>query len=96
MSSSASYPQPNSERAAEIKESLEEIRARVANASTATSSNGSSPPTLVAVSKIKPASDIMAAYNVGQRDFGENYINELVEKANIVRGVLSTNILAID
>lgn len=36
---------------------------------------------LVAVSKIKPVSDIQALYNLGQRDFGENYVQELVEKA---------------
>jgi pyridoxal phosphate enzyme (YggS family) len=37
--------------------------------------------TLVAVSKIRPVSDIMELYNLGQRDFGENYVQELVEKA---------------
>lgn len=36
--------------------------------------------TLVAVSKIKPASDIKALYDEGQLDFGENYVQELVEK----------------
>ena len=36
--------------------------------------------TLVAVSKIKPASDITTMYELGQRDFGENYVQELVEK----------------
>ncbi len=36
--------------------------------------------TLVAVSKIKPASDIQEMYDLGQRDFGENYVQELVEK----------------
>lgn len=36
--------------------------------------------TLVAVSKIKPVSDIKTLYNLGQRDFGENYVQELVEK----------------
>ncbi|MES2371582.1 MAG: YggS family pyridoxal phosphate-dependent enzyme [Bacteroidota bacterium] len=35
---------------------------------------------LVAVSKIKPNSDIQALYDLGQRDFGENYVQELVEK----------------
>ena len=35
---------------------------------------------LVAVSKTKPISDIMEAYNAGQRIFGENKIQELVEK----------------
>jgi uncharacterized pyridoxal phosphate-containing UPF0001 family protein len=37
---------------------------------------------LVAVSKIKPASDILDLYNLGQLDFGENYVQELVDKYN--------------
>ena len=36
--------------------------------------------TLVAVSKTKPISDIMEAYNAGQRVFGENKIQEMVDK----------------
>jgi len=35
---------------------------------------------LVAVSKTKPVEDILALYDEGQRDFGENYVQELVEK----------------
>jgi hypothetical protein len=37
--------------------------------------------TLVAVSKRHPASSIRTAYEAGQRDFGENYVQELVAKA---------------
>jgi pyridoxal phosphate enzyme (YggS family) len=37
--------------------------------------------TLVAVSKTRPAEDIKDLYNIGHRDFGENYVQELVEKA---------------
>jgi pyridoxal phosphate enzyme (YggS family) len=36
--------------------------------------------TLVAVSKTKPNEDIMELYELGQRDFGENYVQELVAK----------------
>lgn len=36
--------------------------------------------TLVAVSKIKPVEAITALYNLGQKDFGENYVQELVDK----------------
>ena len=36
--------------------------------------------TLVAVSKTKPISDILEAYNAGHRVFGENKIQEMVEK----------------
>ena len=35
---------------------------------------------LVAVSKTKPISEIMEAYNAGQRVFGENKVQEMVEK----------------
>ncbi len=35
---------------------------------------------LVAVSKTKSQEDIMEAYNAGQRVFGENHVQELVEK----------------
>lgn len=36
--------------------------------------------TLVAVSKTKPVSDILQAYQAGQRHFGENKIQEMTEK----------------
>jgi PLP dependent protein len=35
---------------------------------------------LVAVSKTKPAEDVKELYDLGQRDFGENYVQELVDK----------------
>ncbi len=37
--------------------------------------------TLVAVSKTKPAGEIAELYELGHRDFGENYVQELVAKA---------------
>lgn len=40
--------------------------------------------TLVAVSKTKPVEDIKALYDLGQRDFGENYVQELTEKYEAV------------
>ncbi len=36
--------------------------------------------TLVAVSKLQPVSHIQALYDAGHRDFGENYVQELVDK----------------
>src|SRR5688572_11470993 len=36
--------------------------------------------TLVAVSKTKTAEEIMQLYELGHRDFGENYVQELAEK----------------
>lgn len=39
---------------------------------------------LIAVSKTKPVSDLEAAYNAGQRAFGENYVMEMVEKQQVL------------
>lgn len=61
-------------RAVELVANYEGILKRVAAAA-------SRPVTLVAVSKLKPASDIAALYAHGVRHFGENYVNELVTKA---------------
>ncbi|QTY27983.1 YggS family pyridoxal phosphate-dependent enzyme [Flavobacterium sp. CS20] len=36
--------------------------------------------TLVAVSKTKPNEDILEAYNIGHRDFGENKIQDMTDK----------------
>ena len=41
---------------------------------------GSHHATLVAVSKTKPVEEIKELYDLGQKDFGENYVQELVEK----------------
>jgi hypothetical protein len=38
------------------------------------------PVRLVAVSKMKPAEDLQEAYKAGQRHFGENYVQEVIEK----------------
>jgi pyridoxal phosphate enzyme (YggS family) len=35
---------------------------------------------LIAVSKTKPVDDLRALYDLGQKDFGENYVQELVDK----------------
>ncbi len=40
--------------------------------------------TLVAVSKTKPAQEIQELYDIGQRDFGENYVQELTEKVDLL------------
>ena len=40
--------------------------------------------TLVAVSKTKPVSDLMEAYKAGQRIFGENKIQEMVDKYDVL------------
>jgi hypothetical protein len=41
---------------------------------------------LVAVSKTKPVEDLQELYGLGQRDFGENYVQELVGKQPVLPG----------
>lgn len=43
-----------------------------------------SPVSLVAVSKTKPVSDIQTAYNAGQRIFGENRVQEILSKKDLL------------
>ena len=40
--------------------------------------------TLVAVSKTKPVTKLLEAYNAGQRDFGENKVQEMTDKASVL------------
>lgn len=40
--------------------------------------------TLIAVSKTKPVEAIQALYNLGHRDFGENYVQEMVSKQAVL------------
>ncbi|TDL25522.1 hypothetical protein BD410DRAFT_813305 [Rickenella mellea] len=70
------FPPADHQRAADLADSLTDIQKRVQ-----TACGGAKTPTLVAVSKLKPVSDILACYEAGQRDFGENYVQELVDKA---------------
>ncbi|MFL5320907.1 MAG: YggS family pyridoxal phosphate-dependent enzyme [Myxococcaceae bacterium] len=63
-----------------IAENLQTIRSRI---DAAAKRAGRSPNdiTLLAVSKLQPAQLIRDAYAAGQRDFGENYAQELRDKA---------------
>jgi pyridoxal phosphate enzyme (YggS family) len=64
----------------DIARGLENVRAKIAEACAA---SGRSPNSvkLVAVSKLHPSSAIQIAHGLGQRDFGENYPQELRDKA---------------
>ena len=42
--------------------------------------------TLIAVSKTKPVSDLQKAIDAGQRHFGENYLQEALEKIQALKG----------
>jgi pyridoxal phosphate enzyme (YggS family) len=63
-----------------IRAALEAVRERIASAALASARPAES-ITLIAVSKLQPAEAVREAYAAGQRDFGENYVQELVQKA---------------
>jgi hypothetical protein len=62
-----------------IEKNLNEIRAQIASAASSCERSADS-ILLLAVSKKKPASDIRLAFACGQRDFGENYLQEALQK----------------
>ncbi len=66
-----------------LGERLNQVRSRIATAAT----NAHRDPKairLVAVSKHQPATAMRVAYELGQRDFGENYVQEIERKAQEV------------
>ncbi len=63
---------------------LVEVQRRIARACEAAKRDPSE-VTLVAVSKRHSASMVRAAYEAGQRVFGENYVQELAQKADALR-----------
>jgi len=67
-----------------LPDRLCEVRERIERAC-ARSRRDTSSVTLIAVTKVFPASIIRAAYEAGLRDFGENYVQELESKAPEVR-----------
>jgi pyridoxal phosphate enzyme (YggS family) len=68
------------EEVTEVGERLAAVKERIARAAAA-SGREAGEVTLIAVSKKMPASAIRAAYAAGQRAFGENYAQELDDKA---------------
>ncbi len=77
-------PGPSKERETELQLSLKDVRQRILRSQPSSGNKNQPAPQLVAVSKYKPAEDIAGCYNAGQRDFGENYVQELAEKAKKV------------
>jgi len=70
-----------------IKDNLDKIKAQIQDdcksnnrLNTAVNNNAQIPVSLLAVSKTKPISLIEQAYQAGQKDFGENYLQEAIEK----------------
>ena len=69
-----SYPKPSEQRVQELAENIKAIRSEMAQATS------DKQATLVLVSKLKPPSDLMAAYErLGddEKHFGENYVQEV-------------------
>ena len=62
-----------------MEKNLNLVHARIIEAARACARDPDS-VLLLAVSKKKPAADIREAYRLGQRDFGENYLQEALQK----------------
>jgi pyridoxal phosphate enzyme (YggS family) len=69
----------------EITEHLRDIVERVARS--ASLAQHAKSVTIVAVSKQKTSADIAEAFRAGQRDFGESYAQEAVQKIQALRGL---------
>ena len=67
-----------------VTTALNDVRARI-RAAVAASGRDPASVKLVAVSKTQPAEAVREAYADGQRDFGENYVQELLQKAEQLR-----------
>jgi pyridoxal phosphate enzyme (YggS family) len=66
-----------------IAEQLAECQNRIAQACEQASRSITS-VLLIAVSKTHPAQSVEAAFNAGQRHFGENYVQECIEKIQVL------------
>ena len=74
------------DRATELKQHLTVIDTAIREAASAC---GREPESiqLLAVSKTKPSSDIQMLHALGQRSFGENYVQEAVDKIHELQGL---------
>ena len=75
-----------------IEQNLQDVKQKIA---TATAQCGRAPNavTLLAVSKTKPVTAIEAAIAAGQRAFGENYVQEGVDKIGHFREAMPNTAL---
>ena len=62
-----------------IKENIENVKANI-KAACERSGRNTDEVTLIAVSKTKPVPMLMEAYDAGMRDFGENKVQEILDK----------------
>ena len=76
-------PRATKDRADELQRRVESVQSRIKQASKA--ARATFEPRLLVVSKLHPPSDLMAVYErTDHRHFGENYVQELVEKAAVL------------
>ncbi|CCK72323.1 pyridoxal phosphate homeostasis protein KNAG_0J02440 [Huiozyma naganishii CBS 8797] len=68
------------ERQAELVARYDAVKARI------DAEESQAPVLLLAVGKLKPASDIQILYDHGVRHFGENYVQELEQKSKLLPG----------
>jgi len=68
----------------DLRSRLEQVQSRIAAAATS-AGRSAAEITLVAVTKVFPSSAIQESYNLGVRDFGENYLQEFEGKYPEVR-----------
>ncbi len=80
MRESLSISDGGGNMSAPIAQNLKEIRERI-DAACARSGRSPEDVTLIAVSKTKPLEDLLTAYKAGARDFGENKVQEILQKA---------------
>lgn len=66
-----------------LQENLAEVEARIA-AACERAGRSRDEVTLIAVSKTKPAAMLQEAYDLGIRDFGENKVQELCDKSEVL------------
>ena len=69
----------------DLKRNLAEVRTRLERAAER-SGRTAADVTLVAVTKTLPSETVRFANEIGVRDFGENYANELSEKRSVAPG----------
>jgi pyridoxal phosphate enzyme (YggS family) len=69
-----------------LKENLQDVEERIARAAARGGRNRQN-VTLVAVTKVFPAQAILDGFELGLRDFGENYVQEFEGKAPLVSGL---------
>ena len=62
-----------------IRENLENVQEKIVNSCTKANRNVDE-VTLIAVSKTKPVELLQEAYDAGVRDFGENKVQEIMDK----------------